>query len=38
MLAYIPKASLNGEFMESFMTLNIINFAPMTRREKDVVS
>ena len=24
--------------MESFMTLNTINFADMTKREKDVVS
>ena len=32
------KASLSGGFMESFMTLNIINFADMARREKDGVS
>ena len=32
------KASLNESFMEDFMTLNIINFANMVRREKDVVS
>ena len=32
------KVSLNGSFMEDFMTLNIINFANMTRREKDGVS
>ena len=34
----IYKASLNGSFMKDFMTLNIINFADMTRREKDRVS
>ena len=32
------EASLSGGFMESFMTLNIINFADMARREKDGVS
>ena len=31
------KASLNGSFMEDFMTLNIINFANVVRREKDRV-
>ena len=31
------EASLSGGFMESFMTLNIINFADMARREKDGV-
>ena len=34
----IAKASLNGSFMESFMTLNIINFADVARREKIRVS
>ena len=29
------KASLSGGFMESFMILNIINFADVARREKD---
>ena len=28
------EASLSGSFMESFMTLNIINFADVVRREK----
>jgi len=32
------KASLNGSFMENFMTLNIINFVDMTRKENDGVS
>ena len=32
------KASLNGIFLESFMALNIINFADMARKEKDGVS
>ena len=32
------KASLSGGFMESFITLNIINFADMARRENDGVS
>ena len=32
------KASLSGSFMESFMTLNIINFADVAVREKDGVS
>ena len=32
------KASLNRGFMKNFMTLNIINFADKTRREKDGVS
>jgi hypothetical protein len=32
------KASLSGNFMESFMTLNIIIFANMARREKGGVS
>ena len=32
------KVSLNGGFMEGFMTLNIIKFANMTRRENDMIS
>ena len=32
------KVSLNEGFMESFMTLNIINFADVARKEKDGVS
>ena len=32
------KISLNGGFMKSFMALNIINFANMTKRDKDRVS
>ena len=32
------KTSFNGGFMESFMTLNIINFTDMARRDKDRVS
>ena len=32
------KASLNGSFMENFMTLNIINFVDMTRKGNDGVS
>ena len=32
------EASFSGGFMESFMTLNIINFVDMARREKDGVS
>ena len=32
------KASLNESFMEDFIALNIINFADMARREKDIVS
>ena len=32
------SASLNGNFMKGFMTLNIINFADIVRREKDRVS
>ena len=32
------KASLSGGFMESFMTLNIIKFADVARRENDGVS
>ena len=32
------KTSLNGGFMESFMALNIINFADMAKRDKDRVS
>ena len=32
------KASLNGSFMEGFVTLNIFTFADMVRREKDGVS
>ena len=31
-------ASLSGGFMESFMTLNIINFADVARREKIGIS
>jgi hypothetical protein len=30
--------SLNGNFMEGFITLNIINFADIARRENDGVS
>jgi len=32
------EASLSEDFMESFMTLNIINFADMARKEKNEVS
>ena len=32
------KANLNENFIKSFMILNIINFANMSRREKDEVS
>jgi len=32
------KVSLNGRFMESFIAINIINFADMARSEKDGVS
>ena len=32
------ESSLSGGFMESFITLNIINFADVVRREKDIVS
>ena len=35
--AAMAKVSLSGGFMESFMILNIINFADAARREKDVV-
>ena len=35
---FTPKASISGGFIESFMALNIINFADVTRREKDRVS
>ena len=35
--AAMAKVSLSGGFMESFMILNIINFADAVRREKDVV-
>ena len=31
------KASLNGNFMHDFMTLNIFTFADMARRENDGV-
>ena len=31
------KASLSGSFMESFMTLNIINFVDVARREKNEI-
>ena len=31
------EASFSGSFMESFMTLNIINFADVARRENDEV-
>jgi len=31
------KVSLSGGFIESFMTLNTINFANMVRRENDEV-
>ena len=34
----IYYASLSGGFMESFMALNIINFADVARREKVGVS
>ena len=34
----VTKASLNEGFMESFMVLNIIVFADMTRRKKYGVS
>ena len=30
----LRKPSLSGGFMKSFVTLNIINFADVTRREK----
>ena len=30
--------SLNGDFMESFVPLNIINFANMVRKENDRIS
>ena len=32
------KTSLNGSFMEDFMTLNTTTFADMTKREKNEVS
>ena len=35
--AAMAKVSLSGGFMESFMTLNIINFADVTKRENDGV-
>jgi hypothetical protein len=36
--AYLCEASLNGNFLESFMILNTITFADMARREKGGVS
>ena len=35
---FVSLASLNESFMESLMTLNIITFTDMTRREEDGVS
>ena len=32
------KTNLNGGFMKGFMTLNIINFADVAKREKHRVS
>ena len=36
--ARTSQASLNGSFIEGFMTLNTITFADIARRENDEVS
>ena len=36
--SFLRKVSLNGGFMESFIALNIINFADMASKENDIVS